>query len=47
MQAIGLYLFTIAIGVGPRTATDGAYHIFIIIPVLASGLIVAFRVNAI
>ena len=47
MQAIGLYLFTIAIGVGPRTAADGAYHILIIIPVLASGLIVAFRVNAI
>ena len=46
-QAFALFgtfvgLFTIAIGVGPRTAPDIAYHIGII-AVLASGLIVAAR----
>ncbi len=35
-------IFTIAIGVGPRTAPDIAYHVAIVI-VLISGLIVALR----
>ncbi|MGH7794435.1 MAG: hypothetical protein ACREQ2_06005 [Candidatus Binatia bacterium] len=39
-------IFTIAIGVGPRATPDIAYHI-VIIPVLASGLIAAFRVKPI
>ena len=39
-------IFTITIGVGPRTAPDIAYHI-VIVPVLVSGLIVAHRVNAV
>lgn len=39
-------IFRIAIGVGPRTAPDIAYHI-VIVPVLAAGLIVAFRVKGI
>ena len=35
-------IFTIAIGIGPRTAPDIAYHI-VIVPVLVAGLIVAAR----
>ena len=35
-------LFTIAIGVGPRTAPDIVYHIGIVV-VLAAGLVVAVR----
>jgi hypothetical protein len=40
---VGLY--TIAIGVGPRTILDLAYHVTIIV-VLAIGLVVAARVPA-
>ena len=35
-------IFTIAIGVGPRTVPDIAYHVLIVI-VLVSGLVVAAR----
>src|SRR5688572_12341455 len=35
-------IFTIAIGVGPRTAPDIVYHIIIVI-VLVSGLVMALR----
>lgn len=35
-------IFTIIIGIGPRTTPDIAYHV-IIVMVLVSGLIVAFR----
>jgi hypothetical protein len=35
-------IFMIAIGVGPRTVPDVAYHVFIVI-VLISGLVVAAR----
>jgi hypothetical protein len=37
--------FTIAIGVGPRTVPDIAYHIAILV-VLASGLVIAVRAPA-
>jgi hypothetical protein len=40
--AIGI--FTITIGVGPRTAPDVAYHAFIVI-VLAAGLAVTARLR--
>jgi hypothetical protein len=39
-------IFTITIGVGPRTAPDIVYHI-VIVPVLVSGLIVTRRVSAV
>jgi hypothetical protein len=35
-------LFTIAVGVGPRTALDVAYHVAIL-AVLATGLVMALR----
>lgn len=38
-------VFTIAIGIGPRTAPDIAYHIGIVV-VLASGLVVAARARS-
>lgn len=38
-------IFTIAVGVGPRTAPDIVYHVVIVI-VLVSGLIVAIRQRA-
>jgi hypothetical protein len=46
-QAFGTFgvfvgLFTIAVGVGPRTALDVAYHVFIL-AVLAAGLVIGLR----
>jgi hypothetical protein len=38
-------IFTIAIGVGPRTAPDIAYHVAIVI-VLVSGMVVAARARS-
>jgi hypothetical protein len=37
-------LFTIAIGVGPRTAPDVTYHVIILV-VLAWGLVVTLRAS--
>jgi hypothetical protein len=47
VQAFALFgtlvgIFTIAVGVGPRTAPDIAYHV-VIVTVLVSGLVLALR----